>query len=75
MDYETLKITSAGGRTEASFAPSANMVCCSLRHDGMELLELRRGLQVYGDAGKTMGIPLLYPWANRPARFGYAAAG
>lgn len=75
MDYETLKITSAGGRTEASFAPSANMVCCSLRHDGMELLELRRGLQVYGDAGKTMGIPLLYPWANRLARFGYEAAG
>jgi aldose 1-epimerase len=75
MDYETLKITSAGGRTEASFVPSVNMVCCSLRHDGIELLELRRGLQMYADAGKTMGIPLLYPWANRLERFGYEAAG
>lgn len=75
MNYETLKIISAGGRTEASFVPAVNMVCCSLRHDGIELLELRRGLQVYADAGKTMGIPLLYPWANRLARFGYEAAG
>jgi aldose 1-epimerase len=75
MNYETLKIISTGGRTEASFVPELNMVCCSLRHDGMELLELRRGLQVYAEAGKTMGIPLLYPWANRLARFGYEAAG
>jgi aldose 1-epimerase len=75
MNYETLKIISAGGRTEASFVPTLNMVCCSLRHDGIELLELRRGLQAYADAGKTMGIPLLYPWANRLARFGYEAAG
>ena len=75
MDYETLRITSAGGRTEASFVPGLNMVCCSLRHDGTELLDLRRGLQMYADAGKTMGIPLLYPWANRLERFGYEAAG
>jgi galactose mutarotase-like enzyme len=75
MAYETLTVTSAGGRTEATFVPSANMVCCSLRHDGIELLELRRGLQIYAEAGKTMGIPLLYPWANRLERFGYKAAG
>ena len=75
MDYDTLTITSAGGRTEATFVPSANMVCCSLKHDGIELLELRRGLQIYAEAGKTMGIPLLYPWANRLERFGYEAAG
>jgi galactose mutarotase-like enzyme len=75
MTYETITITSAGGRTEASFVPALNMVCCSLRHDGTELLELRRGLQMYAEAGKTMGIPLLYPWANRLDRFGYEAAG
>lgn len=75
MTYETLTITSAGGRTEASFVPVLNMVCCSLRHDRTELLELRRGLQTYAEAGKTMGIPLLYPWANRLGRFGYEAAG
>jgi aldose 1-epimerase len=75
MGFETLTITSAGGRTEAHFAPAANMVCCSLVHDGVERLELRRGLATYAEAGKTMGIPLLYPWANRLGRFGYRAAG
>ena len=75
MGFETLTITSAGGRTEAQFAPAANMVCCSLVHDGVERLELRRGLATYAEAGKTMGIPLLYPWANRLDRFGYRAAG
>ena len=75
MGFETLTITSAGGRTEAQFAPAANMVCCSLLHDGVERLELRRGLATYAEAGKTMGIPLLYPWANRLGRFGYCAAG
>jgi aldose 1-epimerase len=75
MTYETLTITSPGGRTAARFVPAANMVCCSLTHDGTELLELRRGLTMYAEAGKTMGIPLLYPWANRLDRFGYEAAG
>jgi galactose mutarotase-like enzyme len=75
MTYETLTMTSAGRRTEASFVPVLNMVCCSLQHDGIERLELRRGLQMYAEAGKTMGIPLLYPWANRLDRFGYEAAG
>jgi len=27
------------------------------------------------EQGKTMSFPLLYPWANRLARFGYRAAG
>ena len=75
MTYETLTIISAGGRTQARFVPAVNMVCCSLEHDGIELLELRRGLSTYADAGKTMGIPLLYPWANRLHRFRYEAAG
>ena len=75
MGFETLTITSAGSRTEAQFVPAANMVCCALVHDGVERLELRRGLSAYAQAGKTMGIPLLYPWANRLGRFGYRAAG
>ena len=32
---------------------------------GTELLGQRRGLDAYVEAGKTMGIPILYPWANR----------
>jgi aldose 1-epimerase len=75
MIHDTLTITSAGGRTAAQFVPEANMVCCSLRHDGVEMLEQRRGLETYRESGKTMGIPLLYPWANRLDRFGYEAAG
>jgi galactose mutarotase-like enzyme len=75
MTYETVTITSPGGRTEARFVPAANMVCCSLSHDGIERLALRRGLEAYAQDGKTMGIPLLYPWANRLERFGYEAAG
>ena len=75
MGFETLTITSAGGRTEAQFVPAANMVCCSLVDDGVERLEMRRGLATYAEAGKTTGIPLLYPWANRLGRFGYRAAG
>ncbi len=49
----------------ATFVPSAGMVCTSLSDDGLELLGQRRGLQTYLDNGKTMGIPILYPWANR----------
>ncbi len=75
MTVETITITSPGASTTASFAPAAGMVCCSLVHEGEELLDLGRGLDAYATRGKTMGIPLLYPWANRLAAFSYAAAG
>ncbi len=75
MSFATVEISSADGATIASFAPEAGMVCCSLTHDGVELLDLGRGLDAYAQRGKTMGIPLLYPWANRLAAFGYTAAG
>ena len=55
----------------ASYAPTAGMVCASLRHEGAELLGQRQGLRAYADSGSTMGIPLLHPWANRLARMGY----
>ncbi|HUA03922.1 MAG TPA: aldose 1-epimerase [Solirubrobacteraceae bacterium] len=73
--FDSITLTSADGSTTAEFVPGANLVCCSLEVDGVELLERRRGVRVYAEQGKTMGIPLLYPWANRLARFGYAAAG
>ena len=53
------------GALTASFEPSASMVCASLTRDGEELLGLRDGLEAYVERGKTMGIPLLHPWANR----------
>jgi aldose 1-epimerase len=60
---------------EAAFVPGAGMLCCSLRHRGEELLAQNAGVAAYARQGKTMGIPLLYPWANRLAGFDYAVAG
>jgi galactose mutarotase-like enzyme len=51
------------------------MLCCSLEHLGEELLDLGRGLAAYAAHGHTMGIPLLYPWANRLDGFQYRAGG
>ena len=73
--FDSITLTSPDGSTSAEFVPDANLVCCSLVVDGDELLDRRRGVRAYADQGKTMGIPLLYPWANRLARFGYEAAG
>jgi galactose mutarotase-like enzyme len=53
------------GSLAATFVPEASMVCSSLTYDGDERLGLRDGLDAYVDHGKTMGIPLLHPWANR----------
>src|SRR4051812_13007296 len=68
-------LTLASGDLEAGFVPEAGMVGCSLRHRGEELLGQRGGLAAYVSERKTMGIPLLYPWANRVGRRRFAVAG
>jgi aldose 1-epimerase len=68
-------VSLATAEVEASFAPGAGMICCSLLHRGEELLAQRRGLAVYAETGKTMGIPLLHPWANRLGDWCYDALG
>jgi aldose 1-epimerase len=60
---------------EAAFVPSAGMVGCSLRHHGEQLLGQRGGLRSYVREHSTMGVPLLYPWANRVGRSRFAIAG
>ena len=70
----TLASAAAGG-IEATFVPAAGMVGCSLGHRGEELLGQRRGLRAYVDDRATMGIPLLYPWANRVAHRRFTVAG
>jgi aldose 1-epimerase len=60
---------------EATFAPGAGMIGCSLRHRGEELLGQRGGLAKYAEAGSTFGIPLLHPWANRLGGLGYEVDG
>jgi len=68
-------LTISSPELEAAFVPGAGMVGCSLRHRGDELLGLRRGLNAYVGERATMGIPLLYPWANRLARSRFELAG
>jgi galactose mutarotase-like enzyme len=50
-------------------------VCTSLSDGGVEILGQRRGLNDYMTTGKTMGIPILYPWANRLSANGYGVDG
>jgi aldose 1-epimerase len=50
------------------------MACHSLKHHGEELLGAVRGPDA-PDVPWITGIPLLHPWANRLADFGYAVAG
>ena len=59
----------------ATFVPAAGMVCTSLSDDGVELLGQRRGLDAYLTSGKTMGLPILYPWANRLGANHYSVDG
>jgi aldose 1-epimerase len=67
--------TLTAGDLEVAFVPEAGMVCCSLRHRGAELLGQRGGLAAYVAERRTMGIPLLYPWANRLSRWRFPVAG
>jgi len=69
----TLSSEDVGG-IEVTFVPGAGMVGCSLRHRGEELLGRRGGLDEYIRDHSTMGIPLLYPWANRVGRKRFTVA-
>jgi aldose 1-epimerase len=70
-----VKLCDREASLEATFLPGAGMLCCSLRHRDEELLAQNAGVSAYAERGKTMGIPLLYPWANRLAGFEYTVAG
>ena len=58
-------LTDPSSAVAAQFVPEAGMIGTSLTDAGVQLLGQRRGLDAYVAAGKTMGIPILYPWANR----------
>jgi aldose 1-epimerase len=68
-------LSDPSSEVEAQFVPEAGMIGISLTDHGVELLGQRRGLDAYVENGKTMGIPLLYPWANRLGANTYAAEG
>ena len=69
----TLRDPSSG--LSAVYVPGAGMIATSLSDGETELLGQRRGLDAYLSAGKTMGIPLLYPWANRLSAKTYEVDG
>ena len=65
----------ADGDLRAVFVPAAGMVGCSLQHRGEELLVQRGGLDAWRGTGRSFGLPLLHPWANRLRDWRYAVAG
>ncbi|AGB20831.1 galactose mutarotase-like enzyme [Mycobacterium sp. JS623] len=73
-ELETVTLRDSSGLS-AVYVPGAGMIATSLSDAGTELLGQRRGLDAYLSAGKTMGIPLLYPWANRLSARTYAVDG
>ncbi|MEA2172292.1 MAG: aldose 1-epimerase [Solirubrobacteraceae bacterium] len=68
-------IVLSAGDLQATFVPKLSMVGSSLRHREDELLGVRGGLAAWGQRGKTMGIPMLHPWANRLSGWDYTVAG
>ena len=70
-DLEVVTLVSPAG-VRATFVPKAGMVCSSMTHDGEEMLGQRYGLKGYLESGKTFGVPILAPWANRLGRMAYA---
>ncbi|HYO03483.1 MAG TPA: aldose 1-epimerase [Mycobacterium sp.] len=74
-EFEAVTLTDPSSSVTATYVPLAGMVATSL-HDGEnEFLGQRRGLDAYITAGKTMGIPILYPWANRLSASKYGING
>lgn len=64
-EFERITLRDPSSALAATFVPGAGMIGTSLADDGVEFLGQRRGLEAYVADGKTMGIPILYPWANR----------
>jgi galactose mutarotase-like enzyme len=75
LSLATLQLQDHAAALQATFVPGAGMLCSSLLHRREELLAQNAGVEAYARDGKTMGIPLLYPWANRLAGFQYSLAG
>jgi aldose 1-epimerase len=74
-DLTPITLRDPSSALSAVYVPGAGMIATSLSDGGTELLGQRRGLDAYVSAGKTMGIPLLYPWANRLSATTYDVDG
>lgn len=74
-EFEVVTLKDQSSSVEAHVVPLAGMVVSSLADGDAEFLGQRRGLDAYVTAGKTMGIPILYPWANRLSASKYGING
>jgi galactose mutarotase-like enzyme len=74
-ELENVTLKDPSSSLTATFVPVAGMIGTSLADAGDEYLGQRRGLDAYVNAGKTMGIPILYPWANRLSGNDYEITG
>lgn len=67
-------LTLSAGTTELTVLPELGLLGASLRHRGLEYLDLHGG-PAATRGGHTTGLPLLAPWANRVGGDVYRAAG
>ncbi|HXX70033.1 MAG TPA: aldose 1-epimerase [Polyangiaceae bacterium] len=67
--------TLVAGDLKAVVWPGRGMLIASLRHRQAELLRRVEDLEAAAAGGKTAGVPLLYPWANRLSGLRYTAGG
>jgi aldose 1-epimerase len=67
--------TLRSGGLRAVFLPGRGMLGVSLQHCGEELLGRVEDMASFAKSGRTCGIPLLHPWANRLGARHYRAAG
>lgn len=75
VDFDAVTLKDPSSDLTATFVPAAGMIGTSLAESGDEFLGERRGLTAYVNNGKTMGIPILYPWANRLSANTYEVDG
>ena len=74
-EHQPVTLRDPSSSVTATYVPAAGMICTSLADDGVEFLGQRRGVEAYITSGKTMGVPILYPWANRLSASKYAIDG
>jgi aldose 1-epimerase len=67
--------TLRSGGLRAVFLPGRGMLGASLEHRGEELLGRVEDMASFAQSGRTCGIPLLHPWANRLGAMHYRVAG
>jgi galactose mutarotase-like enzyme/CHAD domain-containing protein len=67
MTFKAIRLDSGGGLS-ATLLPGVGMVAVSLVFADGEYLDQRSGISEYVEHASTMGLPILYPWANRLAR-------